>query len=127
MYNSKPRYNRFTSEFSVPENYSGSAFREIEEEKVLPSESRESNTDEDIEVYEEEKLEETVECSKKEESSPPPKKSFLPAGFGFDIGKLFRGGFGFEELLIIGLILLVAQSDESSDIILFLVLLLFIQ
>ena len=38
----------------------------------------------------------------------------------------FSHGLGFDELLLLGLILLIAQSDtESSDVVLWLVLLLF--
>ncbi len=126
MYNSKPRYNRFTSEISVPENYSGSAFRDIGEEVAQESEIDENNVIEDPKSSQAENIEESKECSKVIENIEH-KKGFFSSGLGFDFGKLFRGGFGFEELLIIGLILLLGQSDESNDIILFLVLLLFIQ
>ena len=49
-----------------------------------------------------------------------------PRPFGFNVGKLFSGGIGVEELLIIGLILLIAQSENNEDIIVLLALLLFI-
>ena len=38
----------------------------------------------------------------------------------------FSHGLGFEELLIIGLILLISQSDTDDDVILLLALLLFV-
>ncbi|NLW74570.1 MAG: hypothetical protein GX057_06765 [Clostridiales bacterium] len=47
--------------------------------------------------------------------------SIVPPGFG----KHGEGEFGFEELLLIGLILLLSQSDADNDILLLLALLLF--
>ena len=38
---------------------------------------------------------------------------------------LFSGGLQFEELLLIGLIILLARSEQESDVILWLALLLF--
>ena len=78
-----------------------------------------ADTPEKADVREEK---ESAECSAKVQ-----KKGLFPkANFGFNIGKLFSGGFGFEELLLIGLILLVAQNDSNDDIIILLALLLFI-
>ena len=66
------------------------------------------------------------------EAPPEPRKEKLPnvlpeglrALFG---GKLpaFPGGMTFDELLLLGLILLLAHSEQQSDIILWLALLLF--
>ena len=75
-------------------------------------------------------VEDNAESKGKEESeecSAVPKKRSLfgNLGFGFDLGKLF-GNFGFEELLIVGLIFLIAQSEGNEDIILLLILLFFI-
>jgi len=48
------------------------------------------------------------------------------AGFLNSIGRhLPTQGVGFEELLILGLILLLSQSEQGSDIVLWLALLLF--
>ena len=124
MYNSRPRYNRFSSEFNVPENYSGNAFFE-----EMPETKTESDVTEEAEeaknVIEETKNEgdEAVAVS----SVRQKKTLFTPrAGFGFDVSKLFGGGIGFEELLILGLILLMAQSEGNEDMIVLLALLLFI-
>ena len=123
MYNSRPRVSRFTSEFEVPQNYSGNAFRE---------ENFEENFKEETVVSEEHSVEKNVEESVPSSSDkvcePPTKKKglFGGAGFGFDMGRLFSGGIGYEELLIIGLILLVAQNEGNEDILLLLVLLLFV-
>ncbi len=48
--------------------------------------------------------------------------SIMPPGIG---GHRDDGNFGFEELLIIGLILLLSQSESDNDILLILALLLF--
>ncbi len=115
MYNSRPRYDRFSNPVNLPENYSGNAFSigqkesvpEVDEEvepKDIPSES---------EIREE----------KKEEIPVLPRAE----RFKLDVGRLFHGGIGVEELLIIGLILLIAQSENNDDIILLLALLLFIK
>lgn len=63
------------------------------------------------------------ECTSRSvaESAPPA------TGFLGSLGKHFppSGGLGFEELLLLGLILLLSQTDESSDVVLWLALLLF--
>ena len=56
-------------------------------------------------------------------SDPPPKASHLPVG-GKD-GFPFAHGIGMEELFIIALIILLSKSEQSSDIVLCLTLLLF--
>ena len=54
------------------------------------------------------------------------RRPFAPFGFKFDLGHIFSHGFGFEELLLIALILLVAQSDTQDDLLIFLAVLIFI-
>ncbi len=64
-----------------------------------------------------------------EQETPPQKVAhppslpagLLPMGKGFPIAH----GIGFEELLILGLILLLSQSDAGSETVLWLCLLLF--
>ncbi len=133
MYNSRPRkmnYDGYPQGFAVPENYSGNAFRENEEEVV-------DYTTEEVPSLEEEVFGEAQEITVNEEIAEPVGKIFdekpkskggllSRSGFGFNIGKLFGGGIGFEELLIIGLIFLIAQNDNNEDIIVLLALLLFI-
>ena len=120
MYSRYPNY-RFSGAMRVPDNYSGNAFNasessSINEERELPREEAPP-----IESVAEQPSEpETVEASK-----PIDKKFRLPA-FNLDIGRLFSGKFGIEELLIIGLILLISKNDTDDDIILLLALLLFI-
>lgn len=130
MYNSRVRrtnYEGYPEGFAVPENYSGNAFRETPEELV------------DVAAYEEEHVQdevirddnETVEVGAEhhhkmiEEDHKKRGGLFSHTGFGFNIGNLF-GSIGFEELLIIGLILLIAQKENNEDIIVLLALILFI-
>ena len=122
MYNSRPRAYR--GGFSVPENYSGNAFGEasplvdsgIDEEKAEPTAAREASAADFR--GEEEKIEEAAETSALAQNR---------SGIGFDVGRLFRGGIGFEELLILALILLISQNNSSNDdVIVLLALLLFI-
>ena len=54
--------------------------------------------------------------------APPPLSLSLLAGKD---GKPRPGGLGFDELLLLGLILLLAHTGQSSDVILWLALLLF--
>ena len=118
MYNSRPRVRRFTSEIEVPENYSGNAFREEQIDEKLPNEETETSADRKVVA------EESVPAlaPSVQEKSRADKK----APFRFDIGRFFGGSIGFEELLILGLILLVAQNEGNEDILLLLVLLLFV-
>ena len=113
MYNAKPHYNKFTSEFNLPENYSGNAFSEPREiESAPPVESQEVPK------------EEVVAEVKDEKKSVPTLATKKKGGFGIDLSRLFGGGIGTEELLILGLILLLRDNEESDDIILLLVFLL---
>ena len=126
MYNSRPRYSRYTSQINVPENYSGNAFRGVGED----SEVIEVKAEERDEATEQELLEDDhSSADRATDSIAVHKKASDSKGepFGLDIGRLFKGGIGFEELLIVGLILLMAQGEENDDIVLLLALLLFIK
>ena len=120
MYSRYPNY-RFSSGVKLPENYSGNAFKTSdggEAEGVR-------------EVAEEISVEKEIEREVAEDESVPAvkvgSKGLHFPGFKFDIGRIFSGGFGFEEILIIGLILLISQNGKGDDdIILLLALLLFI-
>ena len=140
MYNSRPRYTRYDNypqTVKVPKNYSGNAFGDsflrentepqdvidrMNDKKDLPEENTLKETDCKKDASE------TLEAEREiEECSVAPKKKSLfgNVGFGFDLSKLF-GGFGFEELLILGLIFLMMQNEGNEDIILLLILLFFI-
>lgn len=133
MYNSRPRkinYDGYPEGFAVPENYSGNAFRENVPEPDYPTEETLHD------AFVEEVVDEQVAGTAEEAAQPVAKiveekqkrggSLFSRSGFGFNIGNLFGGSIGFEELLIIGLIFLIAQSENNEDIIVLLALLLFI-
>ena len=89
----------------LPEHYSGCAFSEAEPNPHAPPPPS--------------------PCPQKErEDSPSCMKREITSMFGRSLN-LFSGGLQFEELLLIGLILLLARSEQESDVILWLALLLF--
>ncbi len=130
MYSRYPNY-RFSGGVKVPENYSGNAFKPSEtgEERIIEAELAEADSEEvgaesgeTVQTVSEESSEDTVQTFKDHSS-----KGLRFPGFKFDIGRIFSGGFGFEEILLIGLILLISQNGQGDDdIILLLALLLFI-
>lgn len=131
MYSRYPNY-RFSGGVKIPDNYSGNAFKPSEkpEDELVPAEvsaqeegtasENENSSALSVAVTETEKEPESVQTEKH------GGRGFAFPGFKFNIGKLFSGGIGFEELLIIGLILLISQNGTDDDIILLLALLLFI-
>ena len=125
MYNSRPR--GFKGGFAVPENYSGNAFSDEEEivgaeNSAEVSETIEENIKDDTVRDEVSKSEASVSVGAVGTDTDARQRSCI----GFNVGKLFRGGIGFEELLIIALILLISQNDNNDDIIVLLALLLFV-
>lgn len=125
MYTRYPNY-RFGSKVKLPENYSGNAFA---------ADDGETSEESDVERSEKDISVDTIEVDAKESTEEPEgemavmgrgdKRIKLPS-FKLDVGKLFSGGFGFEELLIIALILLISGGDNDDDTVLLLALLLFI-
>ena len=128
MYSRYPNY-RFSGGVKVPENYSGNAFKATEEKEkdLIESELAETSTryeDNEKEVFSADREENTPEAV---ETFKPNSKGLRFPGFHFDIGRIFSGRFGFEEILIIGLILMISQNGKGDDdIILLLALLLFV-
>ena len=97
----------------LPENYSGCAFSPMADDKI------QSPAPPPVPIP--------------EKVSPPPEKD-LPKphdSIKKEVTSLFAGPISlfdslhFEELLLIGLIILLARSDQGSDVILWLALLLF--
>ncbi|MBE6530546.1 MAG: hypothetical protein E7679_00445 [Ruminococcaceae bacterium] len=131
MYSRYPNY-RFSGGVRVPENYSGNAFSPTEEDKkeiIIDEIPTEQSTEQpDIETVSA-PANDTEDKEIKEEAREvfrPNKKGIRFPGFGFDIGKMFSGRFGFEELLLIALIFLISQNGADDDIILMLAILLFV-
>ena len=125
MYSRYPNY-RFNREIKVPENYSGVAFAsEIQDIDSAPSEQStpppesEPPTSSDDSVSAAVLRQDPSKCEKRQRSAP--------FGFRFDIGRLFSGGFGFEELLILAMMAMIFMSEGETDneLILLLGLLLF--
>ena len=129
MYNRSFRQRRPPQ---IPMNYSGNAFERFTPEKgnfdVMPippieRETVHERTSCDGEIreavcdkpFDNEKHEKTSKCEEKE------KTNLLSGLFG---GKLFPRGIGNEELLLLALILLVAQSGEADELLIYLVILL---
>ena len=141
MYSRYPNY-RFAGGVRLPENYSGNAFvqagKDNEEtaEKVSAeqteasldaSETREESVPSVADRKIRENREEADDSERMAEVMKPLQKRVRRPAFKFDIGRIFSGGFGFEELLIIALILVISQGESEDDIIvLLLALLLFI-
>jgi hypothetical protein len=105
MYSRYPKSSQ--SPIHIPEHYNGCAFSDTSIPETPSSPTKEAPP------------------------SPTPleintQKSFssLFNPFGGSFG-LLRGGLGFEELLLIGLILLLSHSEQENDTILWLALLLF--
>ena len=136
---SRSGQGRFPRDLRVPKNYAGNAFRpplsENERQKpIFIEESLEApETDAQEPLKEEEQVAavsaETTD-SKGENTEAKQAGLFSFPKFDIGLGKLFsRGGIniGFEELLLLGLILLIASEGKGDDLILLLILLLFIQ
>ncbi len=143
MYTRSPQ-GRFPRDMRVPKNYAGNAFRPpfsvqekqepifiddtaneydgIQEQQKSPQETENVLTED---------LTHDKEDEKKAEKSDSKKTGlFSFPKFNIGLGKFFSHGginIGFEELLILGLILLIASEGKGDDLILLLILLLFIQ
>lgn len=138
MYTRSPQ-GRFPRDMRVPRNYAGNAFRPplSEQDRGEPIFIENTEDADNLSAAEEQKtsLEEQSNESKEAEKKDEKKDAKQAGLFSFpkfDLGlsKLFsRGGIniGFEELLILGLILLIASEGKGDDLILLLILLLFIQ
>jgi hypothetical protein len=146
MYSRYQNY-RFGTGVSVPRNYSGNAFSESlgetqdyiqgeaiaediaqqeeiqdSEHPVLPQDESDLFASSDAE----EDSGEAIAAIKEDTHRAQKKKGLFDLPFKFNIGKLFSGGFGSEELLILALIFLILQSGDADEIILLLALLLFV-
>ena len=114
----------------LPRNYSGNAFSAEE----IPTTGTAPTQEENPPMPESTPSEVPTAEAPPEEAATrasPAAKLFPTPGFKLDLGRFFgkeRGlGIGFEELLIIGMILLISGNDKGDDLLLLLLLLLFIQ
>ena len=121
MYSRQNSDGRFSRGLRIPGNYSGNAFRtEVEED---PRNDNTGSTD----------TESVITESGIADALPPKKDSdtavsdtAVPTGFSRVWGRS-GGGIGLEELLILGLALIVSQNDSKDDLAFLLLILLFIQ
>ena len=102
---------RYLRNMNIPSNYSGNAFRQDEESVDISDTS----------------AEDTAEPDETRDKALPEDASTQDASVGLSrlLGR-GGGGIGFEELLIIGLAILVSQSNARDDLALLLLLLLFV-
>ncbi len=148
MYARQPPEGRPPRNLRIPRNYSGNAFvredtvpaaagtaTDEEMPPVTPAEPSLATASEAEAVSAEAHTADT-ESAPPSDTDPAPAdkaaaKLFPSPGFRLDFGRLFRKdrgfGLGTEELLLLGLILLVSQSDTKDDLIFLLLLLLFVQ
>ena len=121
MYSRYPNY-RFGG-IKIPENYSGSAFAEPPPREAV----REAATDVEPSAESIDRIAETDTAVSSTPTLPPKReRAASPLGFRFDLGRIFSGGIGFEELLILAVILLVSQQEGQKDLIFLLLILLFV-
>ena len=125
---------------NVPDNYSGNAFREgffaedeigdgdIQKAPELEKDDNSSGTNDSEDVPASSHKSVTHERDQISPRKDSPLSSLIsalaPPKIHHDKGG-FLGDLGFEELLIIGLALLLAQSDSDDDILILLLILLF--
>lgn len=114
--------DRYSNGIRIPSNYSGNAFRETNgtPPPVPAEDAAEESFDENTDATE-------ASAPRREEGTD--RAQALPV-FNSGVGGLFKkggGGIGLEELLILGLILLISQNDTKDDLAFLLMILLFIQ
>ncbi len=123
---SKPKASQDEA-FRIPDNYRGNAFTENSTVPIPPIEPVPPHpTEEAVEEANEPSV--TIlpagigdECHHRK---PSPMSAFLPPKLSSSHGGLL-GDIGVEELLIVGILVLLSQSDADDDILLLLMLLLF--
>ena len=117
-------YSRSTGKsepFKIPEHYSGCAFSQATQEAHKPPPALGVAKPSAPPPREAESPPPPPSHHEKPQESPTPPS--LPVLGG--LGGAFRRGIGFEELLLLGLILLLSQTDADSHLSLMLGLLLF--
>ena len=128
MYARQPPQGRFPRPIQLPSNYSGNAFSTEPPDLNEPSEE---DSIQDTEKVTKTNESQSATIHNSEEPALPTGKLFSSPGFRLDLGRLFRSdrgtGIGMEDLLLIGLVLLISQGETKDDLLLLLLLLLFSQ
>lgn len=117
MYARQPSDSRNGHGIRIPGNYSGNAFRSYQ------APSQDTDKEDESPPIQESDIPQNEENQAETVSAEPT--TAHPVGNGRLFGK--GGGIGFEELLILGLVLLVSQNDSRDDLAFLLLMLLFIQ
>ena len=115
MYSRQNAAGRTSTPWQIPKNYSGNAFS--------------PPPDPSVDTVEAETVEETRNNTTPSSSDAPVFGEIEQKHSPFGLSRK-GGGIGLEELLILGLALLISQSDEgdgNNDLAFLLLLLLFIQ
>lgn len=118
---SKANY-RDKNDIIIPENYRGNAFSG----RIVTEETSEVSVIEDVAPPNAEEASVTVEASEpvhSKSASPSLLASLMPPKVSNPSGLL--SNIGLEEMLIVGVLILLSQSDTDDDILLLLFLLLF--
>ena len=130
MYARQSMDGRVPRNLRIPRNYSGNAFRR--EDDLPPNDSAELSSEISDPISSLPSVDDARETERTDiaANAETVSKIFPSPGFRLDLGRLLNhtgGGIGFEEILIIGLILLLSQSETKDDLILLLIVLLFVQ
>ena len=113
---------------TIPNGYNGTAFSEETVTPALPLEHPERHEHGDrhhrppLPPMPPDENCDCCDCLPMKIEPPCGKKPPLPSIFG---GKLFPNGIGSEEILLLGLILLVSQNENDADALIYLIILLF--
>lgn len=124
---SRSSIGREDTSFRIPDGYRGNAFSPIPAPPVEPEEIDQPTAKENVLTEQKDsRVEESLPAVAipRAEAKPPSPLAplFPPKPTGV---KSILGDIGLEELLILGVILLISQSETDDDVLLFLLLLLF--
>ncbi|MBE6556937.1 MAG: hypothetical protein E7664_04240 [Ruminococcaceae bacterium] len=108
------RENRYPSDWRIPQNYSGSTFRNTQDEVREATEDLTRNEPPALPASAEEK----------DEGRAQP--AVLSRSSRMDFKRILRGELTAEDMLLLALILLIATGEHADDTVLFLILLLFL-
>ncbi len=118
-------FDRDRSHIQIPEHYSGSLFAELPHTESQPPTAFPSNRESNDELSQENNLHRPSREEKKGFSETPLLSPVIHENVKHLADKISYG-LGFDRLLILGLMLLLSGVEGSSELILWLALLLFV-
>ncbi|MBQ8849698.1 MAG: hypothetical protein IJ011_05140 [Clostridia bacterium] len=122
MYARQTASGRSARGMNIPANYSGNAFASDTDEAI---QNAPEYSEHDIPSVNEEDTAEVSEPVSAKEIKENEKRTESAGLFQFFGGS--SGGIGLEELLILGLVILISQNDTKDDLAFLLLILLFIR